>query len=571
MGHDEHESNEVEDGSTTESENDSFDLLVKEVAHDSLLGHDRLGPDSISPRKGEVISGKYKIDDIIDSGGMGIVFAATDLGINRRVAIKWMRPAKFNKESVRRFRREARAAGRVSHRNVVHIYDSGEHNGAPYLVMELLDGESLSKLLQDGGVLSYRDAIALLMPVMRGVAAIHDEVIVHRDLKPSNIVMHRGDYKVLDFGVSKLLEQADQGDASLTTENTFVGTLCYCAPEQLDTDKRVDCRADVYSLGVILYELITGRLPFKAKGLPEMIYKIANESPDPPIKHRSEIPEALSDIVSKAISRNPENRFQSVREFAHALEPFADRVSFSSDETITIVRPTSFSIGLSNPFNKARALLGSTLALLLIGTIWIGAYVLSSTSEKSDPQRAKRDQKKPADETPLTKNETDPDPVAPKKNPRLKDNERKDIETAEAPTKRNEQTNNKGSKTTRIEAIPRTPAPPPRRLGAGPKLKKNQKDIRIAKKSASPTRVPLGKAVPYRDVTIYNTLHSTIEIRLRCSDSFEKVNSVPANGKLLVESVPRQDCHVSCDGTGDPYCFKLYANKDSYRIYRTSR
>jgi serine/threonine-protein kinase len=216
---------------------------------------------------GEVVGGKYRIDRPIGQGGMGTVYAALNEETGRRVAVKsLLADVPGNAQAGARLLREARMVGKVHHPNVIDVYDVGRHEGTPFLVMELLDGESLDDLLVRGRI-APDDAIRLIIPAMRGIAAAHALGVVHRDLKPDNIFLCKStagrvrEVKVLDFGISKTYGE-ELNDTNLTRSGAILGTPKYMAPEQL-ANEPVDRRTDVYALGVILYELIAGCLPFE--------------------------------------------------------------------------------------------------------------------------------------------------------------------------------------------------------------------------------------------------------------------------------------------------------------------
>ncbi len=332
MGKSEQEQEEHTNG---EPAADSFEMLLQDVAR---VPH--VSPETLHevvpnlPAGGDVIDGKFEIDQRLGMGGMGAVFSATHVVTKKRVALKWMLPSQaMKKEAAQRFLREAQVAGRIDHPNVVDVYDIGRHNNAYYLVMELLHGEPLSARHGQGGC-SPAEAVALLMPVMRGVAAAHAQGVIHRDLKPGNVFLCQGpdgsprEPKVLDFGISKLSAGQTQADMYATSDGTRLGTPSYMAPEQLREGAAVDHRVDVYALGVMLYELLTGRLPFKAQGTNEMIIEIAAGTPEPLKKQRPELPNGLVSAVMKAMARSPDDRFQDVRSMALALEPFGSGVVF---------------------------------------------------------------------------------------------------------------------------------------------------------------------------------------------------------------------------------------------------
>jgi serine/threonine protein kinase len=359
------------------------------------------------PRVGDVVAGKYRIEEVIGEGGMGAVFAATHALTSKRVALKWMLPElAADQGAVQRFMREAQAAGRIDHPNVVDVYDVGEHEGSIFLVMEYLQGETLTAAFRRGG-LDARQVIQLLLPAMRGVSAAHAMGVVHRDLKPDNIFLSRGadgsyrEPKVLDFGISKVSSIGDsqQINPRLTRTGAVMGTPYYMSPEQIRGSAEVDQRTDVYAFGVILYEALTGHVPFDADAYSALILEIATGTPKRPRDLKPELPTKLEDVVLKAMAREPDQRFPTVEKLARALEPFAEGATFNVDRP----DPTrSRTLGsATTPFTSEgpaqvpvqRGSLGivvGVLLLLLGGGVW--AYRRLSEPAAADnvvaPKRA---------------------------------------------------------------------------------------------------------------------------------------------------------------------------------------
>lgn len=292
------------------------------------------------PGPGSLIDNKYRVEELLARGGMGVVYAATHTISGKRVALKWMLPALGQIKGAReRFIQEACATARIAHPNIVDIYDVGSENGSAYLVMEYLRGETLADRLCRQR-LSPMDAVALLMPALRGVAAAHKHGVIHRDLKPENIFLCFTEYgeelepKVLDFGISKITND-EVRNLALTLSGAVLGTPYYMSPEQVRGAKDIDHRADIYALGVILFEALTGVRPFDAETYNELILKIATE-PLPNIAALTpELDPRLIAIVERAMARDPKDRFQDVKSLALALEPFAGGVRFRSMQTLS--------------------------------------------------------------------------------------------------------------------------------------------------------------------------------------------------------------------------------------------
>lgn len=295
------------------------------------------------PAIGTVISNKYRLDELIGRGGMAAVYSATQLLTRRRVAIKWLYShIARNAEVVERFLREARAASLIDHPNVVSIFDVDRHEQSYYIVMELLSGETLRERLARGRLDSL-EAIQIAMPVCSALASAHRHGIIHRDLKPENVFLRlREDgttrsAKVLDFGISKLT--AEEG---LTLTGTVVGTPYYLSPEQASGEP-VGPTADVYQLGVLLYEMLAGSVPFDRDNYAAILCAIIADVPEPLTKLRPDLPTGIVSIVERAMARDPKERYQNAEELAEALAPFSkwiDNESFTSISSPSI-RPLS--------------------------------------------------------------------------------------------------------------------------------------------------------------------------------------------------------------------------------------
>jgi eukaryotic-like serine/threonine-protein kinase len=276
---------------------------------------------------GEVVAGKYRIERLIGCGGMAEVYAAVNVMTERRVALKWILPilAK-NREVMLRFRREALAAGRIVHPNVVAIFDVVEHHNSACMVMELLEGEMLSDRLVRSGPLPFVEAVAIILPAMRGVAAAHAQKVIHRDLKPHNIFLCLdsggaiSEVKVLDFGVSKLAVVDAATAADITLSGNVVGTPEYMAPEQVRSGKGVDHRIDVYSLGVVLYEMLAGRPPFVNQHFSGLMLEIMQNEAPALSGFRPDVPRRLAGVIQRAMARDADRRFADVPSFIVALE-----------------------------------------------------------------------------------------------------------------------------------------------------------------------------------------------------------------------------------------------------------
>lgn len=272
---------------------------------------------------GTLIAEKYRIEALLGRGGMGAVHRAVHTATGRRTALKWMLHP--TPEARERMQREARAMGAIDHPNVVQVLDAGEHDGSFFLVMELLRGRTLREIA-DGRALAPAEVNAILLPAMQGVAAAHLSGLIHRDLKPDNIFVQLDDrgeiagVKVLDFGIARSMEGESRGP-EITRSGSLIGTPKYMAPEQIHGEPP-SAQTDVFALGVVTYELLTGRPPFDAERYESLILQIATQTPIAPDVRMPELPAELARAVMKALAREKTERFQDVSAFARALEPF---------------------------------------------------------------------------------------------------------------------------------------------------------------------------------------------------------------------------------------------------------
>lgn len=282
-------------------------------------------------RKGTCLADKYVVERVLGAGGMGMVLAAQHLILGCRVAIKVLLPAAGAiPGATERFLREARAAAALRGEHVARVLDVGMHTGMPFLVMEHLTGKDLREVLRERGPLPIEELANYLIQVCDAMAEAHTLGIVHRDLKPANIFLTARPngtpvVKVLDFGLAKVLDGAGGSvdDASLTTTGLVIGSPPYMPPEQLRSLKLADVRSDIWSLGVIMFELLTGKRPFEAERTEGLIVAIATEQPAPPRTLRPEIPEEIEAIILRCLRKGPQERPQTVQEIAGVMAPFA--------------------------------------------------------------------------------------------------------------------------------------------------------------------------------------------------------------------------------------------------------
>jgi serine/threonine-protein kinase len=275
----------------------------------------------VRDRGGEILEGKYRLVQRIGTGGMGSVWIAEHMAIGKRVAVKLLhRELAENEEATKRFHQEARAAAAAGHRGIVEVHDIGvTGDGEPYIVMELLEGESLGSLLARENRISVPMALHLALSALSALAAAHRRGIVHRDIKPDNVFLARTmdlpAVKLLDFGVSKMAA----GNPSTTLSGVALGTPRYMAPEQARGDLDIDARADLWAMGVILYEALTGSVPFDAPTSNAVMVRLMTEEPRPPRELAPELPEKLEAIILRALAKEPADRFRRAEDMIEAL------------------------------------------------------------------------------------------------------------------------------------------------------------------------------------------------------------------------------------------------------------
>ena len=258
--------------------------------------------------------GKYDVIEVLGKGGMGVVYKAMDNLIERIVAIKMMTGGfAENPDLLKRFYREAKSTGMLQHPNIVIVYDLGDHEGNPYLVMEFLDGEPLDKIIASHREISIVEKLGYIMQACNGLGYAHGRGIVHRDIKPANLMVLRdGNCKIVDFGIARI------GDNSMTRTGQVVGTITYMSPEQINAQV-VDGRTDIFSCGVMLYELLTGVVPFDGKDTASTLLKIIHEPPPPLKNYLQNFPPDLENVIHKALAKDREERFATAEDFAFDL------------------------------------------------------------------------------------------------------------------------------------------------------------------------------------------------------------------------------------------------------------
>jgi serine/threonine protein kinase len=281
-------------------------------------------------RPGEIVGGKYRVERLIAEGGMAAVWAGVNTRTGKRVALKVvLRSFAASGEALDLFRSEALAASRIDHPNVVSIFDVIDHEGKPCIVMEMLDGETLDRYLAKKGPLATEEALALLLPAMRGVAAANSQGVIHRDLKPANIFLCIGPdgrmitSKVLDFGISVVMEKTIDRSlvaAAAGEKPSMFGTPAYMSPEHTEASAHIDARADVYGFGVLLFEALTGQVPFPGQPSSELFVRIICEPAPKVSQFRPDVSAELVAIVDRALAKRPADRFPNLDHFIGAVE-----------------------------------------------------------------------------------------------------------------------------------------------------------------------------------------------------------------------------------------------------------
>jgi eukaryotic-like serine/threonine-protein kinase len=297
-----------------------------------------------------VKAGRYEILGELGRGAMGVVYRATDPVIGRTVAVKTIRLSEegtglSRPELLSRFQTEARAAGLLTHPNIVVVYDAGEENGLYYITMELIEGKSLQALIDSGHSFPVPRVLRIMEQTCSALQFAHERSIIHRDIKPANLMLTADDtVKVTDFGTAKILQF---GTVQQTTH--VMGTPSYMSPEQVK-GRPVDGRSDIFSLGVLLYEILTGEKPFPGQSITTVIYKIVNEEPIPPRTLNPSIHQGLSDIVMRALAKEPEVRYQSCRELLEDLRNYRALIPAERSPDATLISPRSgspFPLGIA--------------------------------------------------------------------------------------------------------------------------------------------------------------------------------------------------------------------------------
>jgi serine/threonine protein kinase len=317
---------------------------------------------------GEKIAGRYEVEELVGHGGMSSVYKARDTLLERHVALKILHE-QYNSDDdfVERFKREARSVAQLQHPNIVTVIDRGEEEGRQFIVFEYIDGENLKERVVRKGRLEVREALEVALEVARGLAFAHQSGIVHRDVKPQNVLLNGdGHAKVTDFGIARTVEVD-----GMTQTGTVLGTSNYIAPEQA-TGQRVDAHSDVYALGVVLYELLAGDVPFPGESFVAVAMKHVHEPPPNLLDVRRDAPPRVAAAIDRTLAKDPEERFPTMDAFAEELETCLAELEHGGDGERTMVIPARQRRPTPQRRTSRWPLAVAGLALLAIAAIVIG-------------------------------------------------------------------------------------------------------------------------------------------------------------------------------------------------------
>jgi tRNA A-37 threonylcarbamoyl transferase component Bud32 len=330
---------------------------------------------------GETVAGRYGLEEVVGHGGMSTVYKAHDSLLERNVALKVLHQ-QYNEDEdfVERFKREARSVAQLQHPNIVTVIDRGEEDGRQYIVFEYIDGENLKELVVRKGRLDVRAALEIALEIARGLGFAHEHGLVHRDVKPQNVLLNGdGGAKVTDFGIARSLDV----DRSVTQTGTVLGTSNYIAPEQA-SGQPVDAQTDVYSLGIVLYEMLTGDVPFPGENFVAVAMKHIQEPSPSVLDSRGDVPLRVAEMVDRALEKDPEHRFPTMEDFAAEIEANLAELDRGEDGAVTMVVPAAQRLKRQprhrTPVSRLPLLIG------LLGALAIAAVVVGLLTLRRDGQ-----------------------------------------------------------------------------------------------------------------------------------------------------------------------------------------
>jgi serine/threonine-protein kinase len=330
---------------------------------------------------GETIAGRYELEEVVGHGGMSTVYRAHDSLLERNVALKVLHQ-QYNEDEdfVERFKREARSVAQLQHPNIVTVIDRGEEDGRQYIVFEYIDGENLKELVVRKGRLDVRTALEIALEIARGLSFAHESGLVHRDVKPQNVLLNGdGGAKVTDFGIARSLEV----ERSMTQTGTVLGTSNYIAPEQAG-GKPVDAHTDVYSLGIVLYEMLTGELPFPGDNFVAVAMKHIQEPSPSVLDTRGDVPLRVAEMIDRALEKDPEQRFPTMNAFAAEVEANLTELDRGEDGAVTTVVPATQRLKPQAP--RRRSVSRLPLLIGLLGALAIAGVVIGLLTLRGKPQ-----------------------------------------------------------------------------------------------------------------------------------------------------------------------------------------
>jgi len=319
---------------------------------------------------GERIADRYELEEVVGHGGMSTVYKAHDSLLERNVALKVLHQ-QYNEDEdfVERFKHEARSVAQLQHPNIVTVIDRGEEDGRQYIVFEFIDGENLKELVVRKGRLDVREALEIALAIAQGLAFAHENGLIHRDVKPQNVLLNGdGRAKVTDFGIARSLDV----EHGVTQTGTILGTSNYIAPEQA-TGQPVDAHTDVYSLGIVLYEMITGELPFPGESFVAIAMKHIQQPSPNVLDVRGDVPLRVASMVDRALEKDPEHRFPTMGAFAAEIEASLAELDHGEDGAVTMVVPAAQRL---RPQKHRKPVSPLPLLIGLLGALAIAAVVI---------------------------------------------------------------------------------------------------------------------------------------------------------------------------------------------------